>query len=78
MTFDLGRSVGTAAPTASLSHRDPQGRNTTFTILCADGRKGLPGAFAEPIGQVGATQVSRAGRTSVRRCHRSMPCRART
>ena len=78
MTFDLGRSVGTAAPTASLSHRDPQGRNTTFTILCADGRKGLPGAFAEPIGQVGATQVSRAGRTSVCRCHRSMPCRART
>lgn len=45
MAFDLGKFVGMAAPTASLPHRDPRGRNTTLSILYADGPEGAARGF---------------------------------
>jgi hypothetical protein len=68
MAFDLGRFAGTAAPTASLSHRDTQGRITVLTISYVHGPEGmedsaLPGPFAEPARQADATAISRDGHT---------------
>lgn len=75
MAFDLGKFVGMAAPTASLPHRDPRGRNTTLSILYADGPEGAARGFRRAH-RPGRRAAGLAG-LGARRCvFVIVPCRA--